>query len=133
MGVYIPGAFKKALVSTKEDIVPVDEVKEEKIEYIVKPVENIKQVVWVKNNNEDKREVVKLDDIKPIKYLRRDTYLRRRNYREFLDNEWDNLNHIYDCLINYDERLLDKMRVSEDDKGFYDLTKIIYSNLKKYE
>lgn len=133
MGVYIPGAFKKALVSTKEDIVPVDEVKEEKIEYIVKPVENIKQVVWVKNNNEDKREVVKLDDIKPIKYLRRDTYLRRRNYREFLDNEWDNLNHIYDFLINYDERFLDKMRVSEDDKGFYDLTKIIYSNLKKYE
>ena len=133
MGVYIPGAFKKALVSTKEEIVPVDKVKEEKIEYIVKPVENIKQVVWVKNNNEDKREVVKLDDIKPIKYLRRDTYLRRRNYREFLDNEWDNLNHIYDCLINYDERLLDKMRVSEDDKGFYDLTKIIYSNLKKYE
>ena len=133
MGVYIPGAFKKALVSTKEDTVPVDEVKEEKIEYIVKPVENIKQVVWVKNNNEDKKEVVKLDDIKPIKYLRRDTYLRRRNYREFLDNEWDNLNHIYDCLINYDERFLDKMRVSEDDKGFYDLTKIIYSNLKKYE
>lgn len=160
MGFYKPGAFKnKDLVS---DVAPVveellrtdDEIKVEKNEefiqqeveeinenikdelLLVKPVDNV-----VINEKWKKFKIVEEDvkvednrntDIKLVRYLKHDAYLRRKKYRVFLDNEWDNLLDLYDRMLNYDINFLDKIRNREDDKGFLDFTKLVFVSLKRY-
>jgi len=97
----------------------------------VKPVEVSHNVSWGKNLR--RTEEIMDKEVKVVKYLRRDRYLRRKKYEEFLENEYDNLMDIYTELINYDYRFLDKFRNEENSKGFYEMTRLVFNNLKRYE
>jgi hypothetical protein len=134
MGVYIPGAFKnKCLVQEKKEEEPiiVSKLVEKQEEItLVKPVEIKENVVWKKVKTVEEIGERK-DEVKPIKYMRRDVYRRRLEYYKFLEDEWDNLWDIYDRMINYDEKFLDKARERDDDKCFFDLTKLVFTHLQK--
>ncbi len=161
MGFYRPGAFKnKDLVL--EDVPVVEEIpkieeqitvelvnndniekKEDKIkkdvideELLVRPVENVViNEKWKKfkvMDDEVKVEIDKKKEIKMVRYLRHDAYMRRKRYREFLEEEWDNLWDLYDRILNYDINFLDKIRDRDDDKGFLDFTRLVFVSLKRY-
>lgn len=138
MEFYKPGAFKNKLLNItvesdekKEEV--KNEIKEEKEEkYLVKPVEILENVVWkkIKTGDEVKKQE---EEVKPIKYVRRDIYLRKMEYKNFLEKEWDNLWDMYDKMINYSIIFLDKARDSDNNRAFYDFTKLVFNNLKIYE
>ena len=99
----------------------------------VKPVEVVENVKWKElKKEEDKEDIKKKDDIKPIKYLRTNIYLKKKKYEMFLENEWDILWDMYDRMLNYDEKYLDKIREDKIDKGFYEFSKLIFASLKIY-
>lgn len=156
MGFYRPGAFKnKDFVEPEKDIhekveelletikipepKPVVNVwtkkKEEIIEPIVKPVEVVENKVWKKFKVDEEKveEKEEIEEIKPIQYLRQREYLRKKQYKNFLENEWDNLWDMYERMINYDYKFLDKIRDKDDNKGFYDFSRLVFVSLKRYE
>lgn len=123
---------REILPTLKDNLTNNKENKKEP-EYIVKPVEKVGNATWVKPKIEtvnDKNQEKK-DEVKPISYLRRDVFLRRKKYEDFVQKEWESLWDIYELLVNYDERFLDKLR--DNNKGFNDLSKLVFLHLKKYE
>ena len=128
-GIYRPGAFKnkswaETLIEKKEEVIEKnEEVKEEPILLVNKK--------WV-NFNEIKK--VKESDINVVKYLRRDAYMNRVRYFNFMEEEREMLLDIYDRLLNYDDRFLDRLRILDDDRGFIEFSKFVFvymSGLKK--
>lgn len=132
MGVYIPGAFKKALISTP--VINVEEKKEVILDNVQQKIpENklkLENPIWKKVKIDEKKDEKK-EEIKPITYLRHNAFLRRKAYYQFVEDEWENLWDMYDRMLNYDYIFLDKLRNSEDEKGFYDFTKLVFVHLTK--
>lgn len=117
--VYVPGAFKKKLEDEKlvaNKVIPAKvEVKEMK--------------KWVKDKELDVNKLPeKKVEEKPVQYVRQNVYLRRKEFYEWMVENREELEDIYNQFLAYDRRFLDRLEI--DENGFTIFCKFIFINFK---
>lgn len=98
---------------------------------VIKVAEVVENEKWkkFKGTSEVKEIEAPKNDIKVVKYQKMGIYARRKKYLDFVREDWHTLWDIYNELLMYDIKFLDRLRIRDDNSGFLEMSQVVFNHL----